>query len=176
MASTSGSLQTPIFTGKNYEYWSLTMKDLFKGQDVQEIVQHGYAELADMTAYNNLTQAEKDGLREQRKKDGKALFFIHQAMHERILPRIAAKNNAKEAWDTLETAYEGLDKVRTSKRQILIRDFESLSIKDSENVDRFYTRVVGLINQLKYHGEAIEDQRQLKIFSEVFPQDLNPWL
>ena len=79
-----------------------------------------------MTTYNNLTQAEKDDLRDQRKKDGKALFFIHQAMHESILPRLAAKTNAKQAWDTLETSYQGLDKVRTSKLQILRRYFESL--------------------------------------------------
>ena len=64
MASTSGSLQTPIFTGKNYEYWSLIMKALFRGQDVWEIVQHGYAEPIDMTAYNNLTQSKKYVLRE----------------------------------------------------------------------------------------------------------------
>ena len=64
MASTSGSLQTPIFTRKNYEYWPLTMKAFFRGQDFWEIVQHGYAELADMTTYNNLTQVEKDVLRE----------------------------------------------------------------------------------------------------------------
>ena len=41
MASISGSnmssLQTPIFTRKNYEYWSLTMKSLFGGQDVCDI-------------------------------------------------------------------------------------------------------------------------------------------
>ena len=91
MGSTSGSLQTPIFTGNNYEYWSLILKDLFKGQDVWEIVQHGYAKPTDMIAYNNLTQAEKDVLREQRKKDGKALFYIHQAMHESILPRVLEK-------------------------------------------------------------------------------------
>ena len=106
MASTSGSLQPPSFTGNNYEYCFLTMKVLFRGQYVQDIVQHGYAELADMTAYNNLTQAEKYVLREERKKDGKALFFIHQAMHESILPIIVAKTNAKEAWDTLETTYQ----------------------------------------------------------------------
>ena len=52
-----------------------------------------------MTAYNNLTQADKNVLREQRKKDGKALFYIHQAMHESILPRVAPKTNAKKAWD-----------------------------------------------------------------------------
>ena len=48
MASTSGSnmssLQTLIFTEKNYEYWSLIMKALFKGQDVWDIFQNGYAE------------------------------------------------------------------------------------------------------------------------------------
>ena len=52
MTSTSSSLQTPIFTGKNYEYWSLTMKALLRGQDVREIVHHGYAGPAYMTAYN----------------------------------------------------------------------------------------------------------------------------
>ena len=122
-----------------------------------------------MTAYNNLTQAEKDVLREQRKKDGKALFFIHQAMHESILPRIAAKTNAKESWDTLETAYQGLDKVKTSKLQILRKDFESLCMKDSENVDTFYTRVVGLINQLKSHGEPVSDQRVVEKILRSLP-------
>ena len=87
-----------------------------------------------MTAYKNLTQAEKDVLRKQRNKDGKDLFYIHQAMHESILPRVAAKTNAKQAWDTLETTYQGLGNVKTSKLQILRRDFESLSMKESESV------------------------------------------
>ena len=42
------------------------MKALFRGRDVWEIVQHGYAEPADMTTYNNLIEAEKDVLKEQR--------------------------------------------------------------------------------------------------------------
>ena len=78
MASTSSShmlsLQTLIFTRKNYEYWSLTMKALFKGQDVWEIVQNGYAEPTNQTTHKNITQDEKDVLREQRKKDGKYMF------------------------------------------------------------------------------------------------------
>ena len=31
-------------------------------------------------------------------------------------------------------------------------------MKELELVDSFYTRVVGLINQLKSHGEKLEDQ------------------
>ena len=71
----------------------------------------------------------------------------------------------------METGYQGLDKVKTSKLQILRRDFESLSLKDSENVDTFYTKVVGLINQLKSHGEAIEYQRVVeKILRSLLPR------
>ena len=81
MASTPGSnmssLQTLIFIETNYEYWFITMKDLFRGRDVWEIAQNGYAEPADQKTYNNLTQVEKDALREQRKKDGKDTFYIH---------------------------------------------------------------------------------------------------
>jgi hypothetical protein len=48
-----------------------------------------------------------------------------------------------------------MDKVKTSKLQILRRDFETLSMKDIDSVDSFYTHVVGLINQIKSHGKTI---------------------
>ena len=126
-ASNLSSLQTPIFIGKNYEYWSLTMKPLFKGQSVQKIIQYGYAE----PTYKNITQAGKDDLREQRTKDGKSLFYIHQAMHESILPRVAIENNPKRSLNTLETTYQGFGKVNTSKLQIL-RRYSSMVIQNQE--------------------------------------------
>ena len=156
MASTQGSqmlsLQTPIF-------YRISKTKGF----------------TDQAAYNNPTQTEKDVLREQRKKDGKAMFSIHQAMHESILPRVSTTNTAKQAWDTLETAYQGLDKVRTSKLQILRRDFESLLMKDIESIDSFYTRVISLINQLKYHGDNIEYIRVIEKFLRSLPQNFNSW-
>ena len=42
-------------------------------------------------------------------------------------------------------------------------------MNDSENVDSFYTKVVGLINQLKYHGEDIEDQRVVEKIIRILP-------
>ena len=52
------------------------------------------------------------------------------------------------------------------------RDFESLSIKYLETVHTFYTIVVGLINQLKSHGESIEDHRVVEkiLRSQVPPR------
>ena len=104
MAATSTSLtnpQIPQFNGKNYDYWEITMKDMFSSQDIWELVENGFQELVDAVTYNALTHAEKDALRDNRKKDSKSLFYIFQAVHESIFPRVAATIKSKEAWDTL---------------------------------------------------------------------------
>jgi hypothetical protein len=66
-------------------------------------------------------------------------------MHEIILLRVSSTKKAKE-WDILQTSYQGMDKVKTSKLQILRRDFETLSMKDSFSIDSIYTHFIGLIN------------------------------
>jgi hypothetical protein len=101
-------------------------------------------------------------LKDQRKKDGKALFYIHKSMHESMLPRVASAKKDKEAWDILQTSYQGMDKVKTSSLQIIRRDFETLSMKDTYSVDSFYTHVISLINQIKSHGETIEDRKVIE--------------
>jgi hypothetical protein len=100
----------------------------------------------DNEAYNALTQAENYSLKDQRKKDGKTIFYIHQAMHESILPRVASTKKSKESWDILQTYYQGMDKFKTSKLQILRRDFETLSMKDTYSVESFYTHVIVMID------------------------------
>jgi hypothetical protein len=52
-----------------------------------------------------------------------------------------------------------MDKVKTAKLQILRRYFETMSMKESDTIDSFYTHVIGLINQIKSHGEIIEDKK-----------------
>ena len=65
---TSMSVSQPtllIFKGVSYEFWSIKMKTLFISQDLWEFVEKGYQ-----------TSDDETGLKENRKKDSKALFFI----------------------------------------------------------------------------------------------------
>ena len=80
MASTSTSMgmfntQLPQFNGKNYDYWAITMKALFACQDLWELVEDGFEEPADENEFNRLTQAEKDLLKSNRKKDSCSKTF-----------------------------------------------------------------------------------------------------
>eukprot|EP00253_Pinus_taeda_P029927 PITA_29927 len=174
MASTSTGMgmfntQLPQFNGKNYDYWAITMRALFASQDLWEIVEDGFDEPADETEFNRLTQGEKDLLKSNRKKDSKARVFLYQAVDQSMFPRIAGAKTSKEGWQNLKTAYQGMEKVKTAKLQFLRRDFENLNMKESDNIDSFFTHVIGLITQMRTHGETIEDRRIVEKILRVLP-------
>ena len=55
----------------------------------------GFEEPADEIEFNMLTQAEREILESNKKKDAKDLFFLYQAVHESVFPRIAAAKRSK---------------------------------------------------------------------------------
>jgi hypothetical protein len=50
-------------------------------------------------------------------------------------------------------------KVKTTKFQMLRRDFEIICMKENESIDSFYTQVIGVVNQIRSHKENLEDTR-----------------
>eukprot|EP00253_Pinus_taeda_P019235 PITA_19235 len=129
------------------------MKALFSSQDIWDLVENGVQEPAVATTYNALSQAKRDLLRDNRKNDSKAPFYIFQAVHESIFLRVVAATKSKKAWDTLQIAYQGMAKVKTTKLQMLRRDIETLCMKEYENVDSFFTHVIGLVIQTSSHEQ-----------------------
>ena len=98
-------------------------------------------------------------MKSNRKKESKALYYLYQAVNESVFPRIAAAKRSKDAWETLKEAYQGMEKVKTTKLQLLRRDFETLCMKESDNVDTFFTHVIRIVNQIRSHGETLEERR-----------------
>ena len=54
-----------IFTGEGYEFWAIKMKTLFRSQELWDLVEHGFEDPNDDAR-----------LKDNRRKDSKALFFI----------------------------------------------------------------------------------------------------
>ena len=73
--------QIPKLTKENFENWSIQMKALFGSQDLWEIVTEGYMEptAEQEAAY---TAEQKIALKDQRKKEKKALFLLYQGVDE----------------------------------------------------------------------------------------------
>ncbi|XP_020243384.1 uncharacterized protein LOC109821619 [Asparagus officinalis] len=127
---------------------------------VMDLVENGYVDTD-----------EENRLRENRKKDAKALFFIQQAVHETLFSKILAATTAKEAWMSLQISFQGSTKVITVKLQILCRDFETLNMKSGESVQDFLTRLSGIVNPMRSYGEEITDETVVvKVLRSLTPK------
>ncbi|KAL3752058.1 hypothetical protein ACJRO7_012815 [Eucalyptus globulus] len=135
------------------------MKVLFKSQDLWNLVENGYTEVANVEAFDALRREEKDILVEFKKKDQKAMFAIFQSVEEVIFEKISRAESAKVAWDILQQSYKSNDHVKQMRLQTLRGDFESLYMNDSESILVYFDRVQIIVNQLRVNGEELQDVR-----------------
>ena len=65
-----------------------------------------------------------------------------------MFQKIIIMSSAKEAWE-FATSYQGMAKVNIVKLQNTRREFESLQMKEIEDIDSFMNQVMFVLNQLK---------------------------
>jgi len=72
--------------------------------------------------------------------------LIQQGVDLAVFQKIMTTSSAKVAWDTLATNYKGMAKFNIVKLQNTRRDFESLQMKETEDIDSFMNRVITIVN------------------------------
>lgn len=104
----------PVFKGEDYGRWCLRMKTVFRSQELWELVEKGAAEGEDEVK-----------MKENKKKDAKALCLIQQAVDGPILDRIEEAETAHAAWEIIKKLYQGSSKMMTVRKQALRQSFET---------------------------------------------------
>jgi hypothetical protein len=175
MASTSNlswsSVQVPVFSDENYEFWCIKMKALFVSIDLWDMVESGY-QIPESTS--NLTEAQQKELKKNKSKDAGSLGMIQRGVSKNIFPMIMGAIGAKEACDILHEEFQGDKKVRAIKLQTLIREFENIRMKENESVKNYSTRFLELVNQMKSYGEDMTDRRIVEKILISLPEKFDP--
>ncbi|XP_019455196.1 PREDICTED: uncharacterized protein LOC109356328 [Lupinus angustifolius] len=143
----------PILDGKNWNRWKVQMKVIMGYQEVDEIVEQGYS-ILDEGASDEQRRIHK----ENKKKDCKAMFLLHQCVDEAHFEKISGATNSKEAWWILEAYNQGAEQLRKVRLQTLRRKYELMQMEGNEKVDQFFHKVVTHMNVMKACGEKITDQ------------------
>ncbi|KAK2985314.1 hypothetical protein RJ640_024310 [Escallonia rubra] len=150
----------PIFKGEGYEFWSIRMRTLLKSQDLWDLVEQGYPD-----------PDEESRLKENKKKDSKALVIIQQVVHDSVFSRIAAATTSKQAWSILRKEFQGDSKVIVVRLQSLRRDFETLYMKSGESIADFLSRAMAIVSQMRSYGEKISDETVVaKVLRSLTPK------
>ncbi|XP_026379052.1 uncharacterized protein LOC113273603 [Papaver somniferum] len=85
--------------------------------------------------------------------------------------KISRAANAKKSWEIKQNSYKGVDKVKKVRLQNLRGEFESLSMKESELISDYFSRVLVVVNQLRRNGEVMSDSRVIeKILRSLVPK------
>jgi len=104
----------PAFDGTNYGYWKARMRFFLKSIDIWHIVESGWTPPDAATAEWSIIQTNS------RLSNNKALNARYQSLSPSEFSQISHCEIALEAWEILETTYEGIKIVKSAKLQMLV--------------------------------------------------------
>ena len=148
----------PYFDGSNYAFWKVRMKAFLRSiyEAIGDAIEISWTRLeATKSTWDKAAFAVSNA-------NSKALNAIFCGVSPDEFHQILHITIAKEAWQILETTYEGTKKVKDTKLQMLTTRFEELKMNEDESFDSFYSKlnevVIGKFNL----GEKTEDSKVVR--------------
>jgi len=139
------------------------MHFFLKSIDVWKIVETGWIK-PEETDEITITQTSA------RLSDDKALHALCQTLSPSKFARISNCEIAKDAWQILETTYEGTKLVKSAKLQMLISKFEDIKMLEEETFGEFYTKISDLRNSMVSLGKQISDVKLIRKILRSLPE------
>ena len=145
----------PYFDGSNYAFQKVQMKAFLCSIDesVWDVVDVGWTKSkAAKSIQDKVAFATGNA-------NSKGLNAIFCAVSPYEFHKISHVTVAKEAWQILETTYEGTKRVKDTKLQMLTTRFKELKMSEDKSFNSFYGKlnevVIGKFNL----GEKTEDSK-----------------
>jgi hypothetical protein len=126
-----------MLEGDNYGVWAAKMKVFMRAQGVWTAIE-GKPKIDDT-------------------KDEEAFAAIAQAVPDAVFMTISQKDTAKEAWDTIKEMHAGDNRVKKARVQALRREFDWMSMNESEGVGEFALKLTSMVNEMRALGSKIQD-------------------
>nr|XP_009624030.1 uncharacterized protein LOC104115153 [Nicotiana tomentosiformis] len=83
--------------------------------------------------------------------------------------RISVCSNAKQIWDALQITHEGTNQVKRSKIELLMRNYELFSMKESEPIQDMMIRFTIITNELKSLGMVFTSEELVSKVLIILP-------
>ncbi|GKV49915.1 hypothetical protein SLEP1_g56638 [Rubroshorea leprosula] len=175
------AIEVPLSSSVLLYFWLFLLLSLLLLQLLLGVVEAGVAELAE-----NANDAQKHAHRENKKKDKKALYFIHQGVNDEVFEKIQDATTSKQAWDILMTAYKGAKKVKKiygeeyteqTKVEKILRTltpkFEHIVAAIEEAHDLSQMTVEELSGSLEAHEQRLNEKRTEKPIEQAFQSQVS---
>lgn len=161
-------MKLPQFDG-HWDHWSEVMENFFRARGLWSLIENEFEERAATVV---LSTEQRQQLDNDKTNDHKVKHYLYQSIDRVTFEQILDRKSSKIIWDSMKKKFGGNDRVKKSLLQKLRRDFELLEMKESENVEEYFTRVLAITNQMRSNGEVMNDskvvEKILRTLSEKF--------
>jgi hypothetical protein len=115
--------------------------------------------------FGNLTPRDRRNI----KRNSQATSILLSALSAQEYNRVNGLEIAKEIWDTLLIAHEGVDKVKKSKINILMAELNRFTIFDGEGPQEMFDRLMVIVGNIRgLGGDELDDYYVVKVMLEAF--------
>ena len=155
----------PFFYGNNYAFWKVQMRAFLCSIDdtVWDVIEAGWTRPeAAKSTWDKVVLAAANA-------NSKALNAIFCGVSPNEFHRISHITVAKEAWEILETTYEGTKKVKDTKLQMLTIRFEELKMSEDKSFNSFYSKLNEVVVSKFNLGEKTEDSKIVRKILRSLP-------
>ncbi|XP_071724666.1 uncharacterized protein [Rutidosis leptorrhynchoides] len=170
----------PYFDGKDYNIWKNKMKAFLRSKDPLEwdVVEKGITPAAASNTERGKETVETSGMSQEeinkrQALDAKAIYSLYCALSPTEYNRISSCVTAKEVWDRLHITYEGTDRVKETRINILLGQYESFKMKPGESITDMFSRFTDIVNGLENQGQKISDPMKVNKLLRGLSKDWN---
>jgi hypothetical protein len=140
------------------------MRFFLKSINVWQIVETGWtkpeATTTELFVVQNSTRLSND----------KTLHALCQAFSPSKFSRISNYKSAQKVWQILETTYEVIKLVKSTKLQMLISRFEEIKMLEDEIFGEFYTKMNDLRNSMVSLRKRVSNVKLIKKILRSLPE------
>jgi len=133
----------PVFSGENYQIWSVKMKFYLEASGLWDVVMFEIQPLQEDPTVAQIRNYNDEAIRRAKVKT-----CIHSTISDVVFTRIMTCETTKEAWDTLQEAFQGNERTRQMQVLNLRREFEMLRMKEGETIKEYFDRFLAVVNKI----------------------------
>ncbi|GAA0138380.1 hypothetical protein LIER_34927 [Lithospermum erythrorhizon] len=165
----------PLLDGTNYPYWKAKMtaflrsvntktwKSVLTGWTAPTVTDNGVTTVKKQSDWNIVEEELSLG-------NSKALNAIFCAVDPNIFKMISSCIVAKEAWEVLQTAYEGTQKVRMSRLEQLTTRWETLKMEEDETISSYNSKINYIANESFALGQTMSNEKLVRKILRPLPK------
>ncbi|WCJ31463.1 hypothetical protein M5689_012956 [Euphorbia peplus] len=164
----SSTTRPPLFNSDNYSYWKKRMMCFIQAQNMSAwnvITDGDFIPTRMEVGLGNVVIPQReytDDILKKLQTNASAMNMMRCALSATEYNKVTSCETAQEIWNKLEVTYEGTGKVKQSKINQLMRDYELFEMLDKESISSMNFRFTKIVNDLKSLGKDIEEPEKVK--------------